>query len=187
MEKQKNINMFVSQAKLIVKQGRVKEMEGYLQHGNLSTLDHVLLVAYYSWRINRLFHLHSNEKALIRGALLHDYYLYDWHDGDKTHRLHGFRHPAYALQNAKEDYTLSAIEEEIIRKHMWPLTMNPPMCREAWIVNLIDDVSTVIEVMMEFRILACLKRVWYLRLKDSIFYEIKTYEEKDEKDDIYNQ
>lgn len=36
------------------------------------------------------FHAHVNYGSLIRGALLHDYFLYDRHDKSNGHRRHGF-------------------------------------------------------------------------------------------------
>jgi uncharacterized protein len=76
---------------------------------------------------------------LIRGALLHDYYLYDWHKKHKGHRLHGFRHPSWALHNALMVYDLSKKERNIIRSHMFPLTfLHWPHSKEAWIVSKMD-------------------------------------------------
>ena len=76
--------------------------------------------------------------SLLRGALLHDYFLYDWHDPDPSHRLHGFRHPFFALARAEEDFELTSRERNIIVRHMFPLVPVPPTCREAWIVCLAD-------------------------------------------------
>ena len=56
---------------------------------------------------------------------------------------------------------------------MWPLTVIPPTCREAWIVNVMDTFSSIVEVMMEYRIFAGLKRKWYERLDEAIFKYIK--------------
>ena len=75
---------------------------------------------------------------LVRGALLHDYFLYDWHNSGREGRLHGFYHPGIALRNAMKEYKLTPREKDIIKKHMWPLTIVPPMCREAWIVTTAD-------------------------------------------------
>ena len=55
-----------------------------------------------SLKLAEFFHLKVNEKALIRGALLHDYFLYDWHIKRKGHHFHGFTHPATALRNAEK-------------------------------------------------------------------------------------
>lgn len=34
-------------------------------------------------------------------------FLYDWHQKDPSHRLHGFHHPKTALGNAQRDYHLN--------------------------------------------------------------------------------
>ena len=98
-----------------------------------------------SLKLAEFFHLKVNEKALIRGALLHDYFLYDWHIKRKGHHFHGFTHPATALRNAEKEYNLGDIERNIISRHMFPLTVVPPMCREAWLVCLADKYCAVKE------------------------------------------
>lgn len=79
-----------------------------------------------------------NEESLIKGALLHDYFLYDWHNKEQSPGLHGFKHPYIALKNAEEDYDLNDIEKNIILRHMFPLVPIPPRCKEAWIVCVAD-------------------------------------------------
>lgn len=99
---------------------------------------HSLNVAYTSlWMMER-WQIRLEPKSLVRGALLHDYFLYDWHQKDSSHRLHGFRHPKTALGNAQRDYHLNWKEKNIIARHMFPLIPVPPQCREAWIVCLAD-------------------------------------------------
>ena len=80
--------------------------------------------------------------------MLHDYFLYDWHN--HIHKkgwrnLHGFTHPETALNNARKEYQLSSREQDIIKKHMWPLTLVPPLCREAWIVTAADKYCSFLE------------------------------------------
>ena len=58
---------------------RLMKMKEYVQHGDVSTYDHAVLVAFYSCMLACRLRLKYDERALIRGALLHDYYLYDWH------------------------------------------------------------------------------------------------------------
>ena len=106
------------------------EQEGNLAHEK-NAIQHGLTTVY--------------EKALIRGALLHDYFLYDWHIKRKGHHFHGFTHPATALRNAEKEYNLGDIERNIISRHMFPLTIVPPMCREAWLVCLADKYCAVKE------------------------------------------
>ena len=81
-------------------------------------------------------------RSSCTGALLHDYFLYDWHEKDDSHKWHGFYHAGKALQNAMEDFALSEIEKETIRRHMFPLNPIPPRCREAWIVTLADKICS---------------------------------------------
>lgn len=46
-------------------------------HGRITTFDHVVRVAALSLRIARRLPVSVSETELARGALLHDYYLYD--------------------------------------------------------------------------------------------------------------
>ena len=124
-------------------------MKEYLQHGNMTVNAHVMNVARYSIYISEKLHIRCSRRELIRGALLHDYFLYDWHVPDQInpHRLHGFYHPGVALRNALQEYKLTIREQDIIRKHMWPLTVIPPGCTEAWIVTAADKWCSMMETM----------------------------------------
>lgn len=118
-----------------------------MQHGTISVKEHSIQVARQSVLISELLRIEHNRRDLVRGALLHDYFLYDWHhiDRENPHRLHGFHHPARALKNAEQEYELTDIQKEIIIKHMWPLTLVPPMCREAWMVTAADKYCSFLE------------------------------------------
>ena len=121
-------------------QGRMKYTQRYMQHSDISVYKHCISVAYTSVELAERFSLNVNRKELIRGALLHDYFLYDWHNPDNGHRLHGFSHPYTSLKNAKRDYSITKREADIIVKHMFPLTIVPPQTKEAWIVCLADKI-----------------------------------------------
>ena len=126
-------------------------LKKYIQHGTVTVYEHCIHVALFALKINRTFGLKCKERDLVRGALLHDYFLYDWHDaeapGNIHPKLHGFYHPGIALKNAVKDYPLTECEKDIIAKHMWPLTVKPPRCREAWIVCLADKYSSTLETL----------------------------------------
>lgn len=109
-----------------------------MQHGTTTILEHSIGVAEQALRIADSMHARIDETSMIRGALLHDYYLYDWHDSKTAPSLHGFKHPRIALENAMRDYELNAIEQNIIERHMFPLTPIPPLFLEAWIVCMAD-------------------------------------------------
>lgn len=117
----------------------------YPQHGNTSRLLHCVAVAYYSYRIALFTRLSFHFEELVRGALLHDYFFYDAQDGDPAHKGHWSRHPEIALKNAGERLALTRIEEDIIVKHMFPLTSRPPHYRESVLVSFADKVCSVYE------------------------------------------
>lgn len=133
-------------------EGRLDEEKLAMQHGTTSIYRHSLNVAYTSlWMMER-WQIRLEPKSLVRGALLHDYFLYDWHEKDGGHRLHGFRHPAFALYNASKDFSLNRKEKNIIARHMFPLTVLPPRCLEAWIVCFVDKYCAFSETMGDGRI-----------------------------------
>lgn len=121
----------------------------HIQHGTMPVYRHCLDVAKQSIQINKALGLGCSERDLIRGALLHDYFLYDWHDKNRENyqKLHGFYHPGIALKNARKEYHLTRREEDIIKKHMWPLTVVPPLCREAWVVTAADKYCSLLETL----------------------------------------
>ncbi len=138
----------------ILRNKHYRELKKYTQHGSVSLMQHSLRVAETSLRISDLIkklHINVHEKELVRGALLHDYFLYDWHDKPITLKkglfaMHGFTHPLTALKNARADFALTPREQDIIVKHMFPLTLTRiPACREAWIVTIADKYSSLIE------------------------------------------
>ncbi len=133
----------------VLGQARVRRMDDFVQHGNTSTLDHTVEVAWMSVRIACRLGIPVDQESLVRGAILHDYFLYDWHVADPERgRLHGFRHPGFALRNASRDFDLTDIEKDLIRHHMFPLTPSPPRSREAVLVCVADKICSVRETVV---------------------------------------
>lgn len=124
---------------------RMKEEKNYLQHGSVSVFEHSVNVACTCVMLSHRLSIAVNERAVVRGALLHDYFLYDWHDPDPSHRLHGFSHPRTALTNAARDFSLNDIEKDMILKHMFPLTLMPPRYRESVLICIADKLCAVCE------------------------------------------
>ena len=133
----------------IINSPNFRSTRNYIQHGSMPVYRHCLDVADQSIKISKFLRINCNERELVRGALLHDYFLYDWHDKcrENYQRLHGFYHPGIALKNAQKEYPLSDREKDIIKKHMWPLTIVPPVCREAWIVTAADKYCSLLETL----------------------------------------
>lgn len=132
-------------AERLEQEGRYTTTRRCIQHGRVTVYAHCVSVADMACILAEKLHMRVNERALICGALLHDYFLYDWHDKSNGHRWHGFTHPETALHNASEDWKLTPVEQDIIKKHMFPLTPVPPTCREAWLVCLADKICAARE------------------------------------------
>ena len=124
---------------------RFKNSKQFIQHGKTSVYMHSVSVAYMSCYIAEKYNLSVDYYSLITGALLHDYFLYDWHEKSKDHRLHGFTHPARALKNAEQIFDLTPVEKDIIKRHMFPLTPIPPVCLEGWVVCIADKICSTKE------------------------------------------
>lgn len=125
----------------------VQEMKQYIHHGKVTTYDHCMNVTCVSFLLNRRLKLRADEKALVTGAFLHDFYLYDWHKPEKHHRLHGYFHADVSMRNAITYFHIGAKEQEIIHCHMWPLNITRiPRCREAAIVCFADKVCSTLEI-----------------------------------------
>lgn len=125
----------------------VKSQKNFIQHGDTSIYEHSLNVAMLSLFIVSLLNIRVNERAIVRGALLHDYFLYDWHKKSNENRRHGFYHAGRALKNARRDFRLSPVEEDIIEKHMFPLNIAPPKYRESVIVCIADKIGAAAETL----------------------------------------
>lgn len=126
----------------------VRSMAGFVQHADVSTLEHSLCVAYVSFWLCERLGLSFDRDGLIRGAVLHDFFLYDWHEGSGDRKgLHGFTHPKAALRNAEARFELTNLERDIIVKHMWPLTFAFPKYGESYFVSAADKYCSLIETL----------------------------------------
>ncbi len=122
----------------------VQELCYYSQHCETSRLQHSLNVSYYSYLIAKFFNLDARSAA--RGGLLHDLFYYNWKESGLKAFEHSKEHPLTALENAKELTVLNKVEEDIIVKHMWPMTPSSPKYLESFIVTLVDKYCATIEV-----------------------------------------
>lgn len=138
-----DFNYFINEAKKTLDHTKVQEMDKYLQHGDTTCLKHCIDVAYLSFSFCRKLNIKCDYQSLIRGALLHDFFLYDWHNSNM--RWHGLKHPKIALSNALKYFNLNKREIDIIKKHMWPLTFTPPRYLESYIVTFIDKHVSLLE------------------------------------------
>ena len=127
----------------IISNETVQKMKNFRQHCNISCYEHCYRTAFYCYKICKKFNW--DYKAVARASMLHDLFLYDWRVKSNRKGLHAFTHPKAAYDNASRIFKLSKKEKDIIVKHMWPLTIIPPLCREAWIITLVDKYVSTLE------------------------------------------
>ena len=138
----------------VAQESRYGECTEHVQHGDTSVWKHCVNVAYTAYCLSHVLHIHVSERELIRGALLHDYFLYDWHENNLKNKIHGLTHPYIALEEAYKDFSLTKREMDVIKKHMFPLTPLPPRCREAVLVCLADKICATKETVRMPRLLS---------------------------------
>lgn len=155
-----SVQEFQSIIKDIVENSSVLSLKEHIQHMKGSRYKHCYEVAYYTYVFCKKLGL--DYISATRGAMLHDFYFYDWRnkgvEGQK--RFHAYRHPRIALNNAVENFELNEVEKDIILKHMWPLTIALPRFSESYIVTFVDKYCATREF---FRFLKYKKRLRRLR------------------------
>lgn len=118
----------------------------YMHHGYTSIFTHSLHVTKESIRLAQRFNVKVDMSSLIRGCLLHDYYLYDWHDREANKGGHLFKHASIALKNATRDYDLNKIEKNMIYTHMFPANIRIPRYKESIILCISDKICALREL-----------------------------------------
>ena len=127
-------------ARDILSNKKYKSQSNYMQHGNTSVIMHEINVTICCLKIVKKLKLKVDIKSLVRGSLLHDYFLYDWHIFDKSHRLHGFTHAKKAMNNAIRDFNINKKEQSMILTHMFPLNLRIPKYKESIILCIADKI-----------------------------------------------
>lgn len=122
----------------------VLKMNLYRQHFNVSCFDHCLYVSYNSYLICKKYHL--DYKSVARAGLLHDLFLYDWRKRENGRKgLHAFTHGKTALENALKITNLNNREKDIIKNHMWPVTLKVPKYKETFVITYVDKRIAIAE------------------------------------------
>ncbi|MDR0601027.1 MAG: HD domain-containing protein [Treponema sp.] len=161
----KNRELFHEYAKDILESERFAVCREFIQHGTISVYTHSLEVASLSFSMACIlrespFGRGMDLRSLVRAALLHDFFLYDWHTPEKMWSLHGWTHPVTAAKNARKMFAASEKECSLIRTHMWPYTLlHPPQYPEGWIICFADKICSLRETLF------CRKKIWFWEKK----------------------
>jgi len=129
---------FYSHVGELLEHDAVMRLDDFIHHHAVTRLRHSLDVAYTSFVLAKLLRCDSRSAAM--SGLLHDLYFYDTHATEPSEdcRRHISQHPKIALENARCICELNKVEENIIRRHMWLITLVPPKYKEGFIVTAMD-------------------------------------------------
>ena len=117
----------------------IQKLKEIPQHKGSTTYAHCVNVATTAYVLAKKWHWDIDISALVRGAMLHDYYLYDTETMPYSDYRHSLVHPKLAVANAEKLFDLNDKERNIILSHMWPIPGAPlPRSREAWLICIAD-------------------------------------------------
>ena len=124
---------------------KVMQMKEISMHRGSNCYEHCFMVAKRA--IKRALHTRRkniNLEVVLIGAILHDYYLYDWRKDRSKLKHHGVRHQYIASENASRDFHISPQVKKVIESHMWPMKFKEyPKSREAKIVSISDKAIAI--------------------------------------------
>lgn len=136
---------FMEVARPIIEHEQYQQMRK-IKHHDESVYEHSVKVAFYAYQIAYKHGL--DWEATIRGALLHDFFLYKFKKSLSLRIVpdsikHAIVHPIIAFNNASKYFNLNEKEENIIKAHMFPFGF--PKSKEAWIVSYVDKYIATFE------------------------------------------
>lgn len=94
-----------------------------------------------------LRHKKGDLYVILVGAILHDYYLYDWRIERDKMKHHLSSHPFAAAENATRDFNIPPKIKKVIESHMWPVNFTEfPKSKEARIISNADKAIYIKEI-----------------------------------------
>ena len=123
------------------------EMQKFIQHGSVTTYEHCMRVTRIAFWLNIHLRANADEASLVKGAFLHDFYLYDWKNNEQPiEGRHSVVHPQVALAMARQSTAVDPIMEDCILNHMWPMSRQRPQTKEGWVVQGVDKLCAAMEM-----------------------------------------
>lgn len=159
-EKALNDKGYMRLVRDIINSEQYRVIDKYPHHNEYTRLDHCLHVSYSAYLF---FKKHEPGYRFLReacrGALLHDYFLYEWHTENPfpVPCMHAWKHPEWAYKDAKKHFKLNPVERDVILKHMYPVTPIPPLTKAAWTVVMFDKYWALREGLTTFNLIEFMK------------------------------
>ena len=127
----------------ILNNARFKSLNKELHHG-ITRYEHSMHVAKTTYFFLDLFNS-KNISDVTQAALLHDFYNDD--EIEKYNAVDKLNvHPEFALKNAKENFDINNVQEDIIVNHMFPSTKRIPKTKYGWLVSFVDKGVAIYEM-----------------------------------------
>lgn len=153
MKNKKHFDEFYSMTEDIFELPEFKNLKTIPHHGK-ELYSHSVAVGYYSYLWAKSWG--RDYCSAARAGLLHDFTKEYWKNReihltglDRIKAMHGLSHPKTALNLSREFFDINKREEDIIVKHMWPLTVVPPKYTESWMVSFVDKGVAILEMVKE--------------------------------------
>ncbi len=141
----KEVIEFVNIVSDIVANEEYQKLKEYTHHFSNTRYQHCLNVAWYTYLWCRQANL--NYTSAARGAMLHDFYLYDHRQGEQPiPGRHSDIHPMAALANAEKYFDVDPVMRDCIMNHMFPTSFTVPATKEGLIVTLADKYCASLEL-----------------------------------------
>ncbi|MBR5619767.1 MAG: HD domain-containing protein [Clostridia bacterium] len=133
----KYIDRFVRYTRDLLCDPLVESMKQYRHHGDTSTHYHSVFVAYSVCKMCTDLHA-WDARDIVRAALLHDFYLYEWYT-EKHDENHIWYHPKESVKNIEAHFgPMRGVQRNMILAHMFPLCKELPHSSGAWMLTLAD-------------------------------------------------
>ena len=111
---------------------------------------HSLNVAKESCRIAEWLNRHGAQvdvKDAVRGSLLHDIGMTEKEVFGSPTWKKAYLHPERGAALAREEYLANDVQEDAVRRHMWPICVVPPKHAAGWIVLAADKICSIKELL----------------------------------------
>ena len=145
MKKIYNNKEFMSEASQVLTHNEFIKTKSIVLHGT-TRYNHSVRVAYLSYLASKTLGLDT--KSIIKGAVLHDFFLVrnDKNAASQTKIL--IEHPKLAKENEKYYFGINEKEQNIIESHMFPISNTVPKFKESWIVSICDKLVSSCESLL---------------------------------------
>ncbi len=131
----------------IINSTELDKLKEITHHISTTRFQHCLNVSYYTYLICKKLHLDA--RAAARAGLLHDLFYYDRKKYNKNKTKgqlsHSSMHSRMAAENASMLTDITALERDMIEKHMWPVTRPLPKYKESYIITITDKYCAILE------------------------------------------